>query len=42
MALGMAERQGDLFDGVNRFCEQALPAGSVFAVLHRERAGCSG
>ncbi len=37
MTVGVAGRQGDLFDGVNRFCERALPAGSVFAVLHRER-----
>jgi hypothetical protein len=37
MTLGLAERQGDLLDEVNRFCEQTLPANSVFAVLHRER-----
>jgi hypothetical protein len=37
MTLGMAERQGDLLDEVNRFCERALPQNSVFAVLHRER-----
>lgn len=37
MTLGMAERQGDLLDEVNRFCEQALPQNSVYAVLHRER-----
>ena len=37
MTLGMAERQGDLLDEVNRFCEQALPENSVYAVLHRER-----
>ncbi|MEP7021857.1 MAG: transposase [Pseudonocardiales bacterium] len=37
MSLGMAERQGDLLDEVNRFCEQALPANSVYSVLHRER-----
>lgn len=37
MTLGMAERQGDLLDEVSRFCELALPANSVFAVLHRER-----
>ncbi len=33
----MAERQGDLFDEVNRFCERTLPQNSVFAVLHWER-----
>jgi len=37
MTLGLAERQGDLFDEVSRFCEQSLPQNSVFAVLHRER-----
>jgi len=37
MTLGMAERQGDLLDEVNRFCEQTLPQNSVYAVLHRER-----
>jgi hypothetical protein len=35
--LGQAERQGDLFDDVNRFCEQMLAESSFFAVLHRER-----
>jgi hypothetical protein len=37
MTLGMAERQGDLLEEVNRFCERTLPQSSVFAVLHRER-----
>lgn len=37
VSLGQAERQGDLFDDVNRFCEQMLPESSLFAVLHRER-----
>lgn len=37
MTLGLAERQGDLLDEVNRFCEQSLPQNSVFVVLHRER-----
>jgi hypothetical protein len=37
MTLGRAERQGDLLDEVNRFCERTLPQNSVFAVLHRER-----
>jgi hypothetical protein len=37
MTLGMAARQGDLLDEVNRFCEQTLPQNSVYAVLHRER-----
>lgn len=37
MMLGLAERQGDLLDDVNRFCESTLPENSIFAVLHRER-----
>jgi DDE family transposase/transposase-like protein DUF772 len=37
MTLGLAERQGDLLDEVNRFCEATLAPNSVFAVLHRER-----
>jgi IS5 family transposase len=37
MTLGLAERQGDLFDDVNRFCGVALAESSVYAVLHRER-----
>jgi hypothetical protein len=37
MTLGLAGRQGDLLDEVNRFCDQALPENSIFAVLHRER-----
>lgn len=37
MTLGLAERQGDLLDDVNRFCEAMLAENSIFAVLHRER-----
>ena len=37
MTLGLAERQGDLLDDLNRFCEQALPESSVYALLTRER-----
>lgn len=37
MTLGLAERQGDLLDEVNRFCEATLPENSIYAVLHRER-----
>ncbi len=37
MVLGQADRQGDLLDDVNRFCEQMLPESSLFTVLHRER-----
>ena len=39
MTLGLAERQGGLFDEVNRFCERTLAENSIFAVLHRERDG---
>ena len=37
MTLGQAERQGDLLDDVNRFCDRTLPESSVYSVLHRER-----
>jgi len=37
MTLGLAERQGDLLDDLNRFCEQALPGSSIYALLNRER-----
>ena len=37
MTLGLAERQGDLFDDVKRFCDEALAETSVYVVLHRER-----
>jgi hypothetical protein len=37
MTVGLAERQGDLLDDVNRFCGAALGESSVYAVLHRER-----
>jgi len=37
VTLGLAQRQGDLLDDVNRFCEQTLPVGSVFVLLNRER-----
>ncbi len=37
MSLGLAERQGDLLDDVVRFCDEALPATSVYGLLHRER-----
>jgi Transposase DDE domain/Transposase domain (DUF772) len=35
--LGRADQQGDLFDDLNRFCEEHLPENSIFAFLHRER-----
>jgi hypothetical protein len=37
VTLGLADRQGDLFDDVVRFCDEALPDSSIYAVLHRER-----
>ncbi|HEV8056804.1 MAG TPA: IS1182 family transposase [Nocardioidaceae bacterium] len=37
MTLGLAERQGDLLDDLNRFCEQAIAETSVYALLNRER-----
>jgi hypothetical protein len=37
MSLGLAERQGNLLDGVDRFCDEVLDAGSIYSLLHRER-----
>ena len=37
MTLGLADRQGDLLDDVTRFCDEALPENSIYAVLYRER-----
>jgi hypothetical protein len=37
MTLGMAERQSNLFDDVDRFCDAALSEDSVYALLHPER-----
>ena len=37
MTLGKADRQGDLFDDVARFCDEALPEHSIYSFLHRER-----
>ena len=37
MTLGMADRQGDLFDDVGRFCAEALPERSIYSFLARER-----
>jgi hypothetical protein len=39
MTLGLAERQGDLFDDLSRFCAETLAESSVYAVLARERDG---
>jgi hypothetical protein len=37
--MGRADRQGDLFDDVVRFCEGSLPANSIYGFLARERDG---
>ncbi len=37
MSLGLAERQGNLLDDLDRFCDDALAEGSIYSVLHRER-----
>jgi len=37
VTLGRAERQGDLFDDVVRFCEGSLPGNSIYGFLARER-----
>ena len=37
MSLGEAPRQLDLLDPVTRFCEESLPASSIYGFLFRER-----
>jgi hypothetical protein len=37
VTLGRADRQGDLFDEVARFCEEMLPENSIYGFLARER-----
>lgn len=37
MSLGRADRQGNLLNDMEQFCNQALPERSIYAVLHRER-----
>jgi len=37
MTLGMADKQGNLFDDVARFCSEALPERSIYSFLARER-----
>jgi len=37
MTLGLAQRQTDLLDDAKRFCDEAVPADSIYALLHRER-----
>ncbi len=37
MSLGMADRQGNLLDDVDRFLDEALDRASIYAFFHRER-----
>jgi hypothetical protein len=37
MTLGKADKQGDLFDGIARFCDEVLPERSIYRFLHVER-----
>ena len=37
MTLGVADKQGDLFDDVGRFCAETLPERSIYSFLARER-----
>src|SRR5579875_3538177 len=37
MSLGMADRQGNLLDDVDRFLDEALDKSSIYAFFHRER-----
>jgi hypothetical protein len=39
MTLGLADRQGNLLDDVERFCDETLDERSIYAFLHREREG---
>jgi hypothetical protein len=37
VSLGFADRQADLLDDVTRFCDESLPEGSIYRLLHVER-----
>jgi hypothetical protein len=37
MSLGLAGRQGNLFDDVRRFCDDTLAEKSIYRLMHRER-----
>ena len=37
MSLGLADRQGNLLDDMEQFCDKALGERSIYSVLHRER-----
>jgi IS5 family transposase/transposase len=37
VTLGLSDRQGNLFDEIERFCDKALDETSIYAFMHRER-----
>ena len=37
MTLGLSDRQANLFDDVERFCDKVLDERSIYAFMHRER-----
>src|SRR5579859_4380260 len=37
VSLGMADRQASVLNDMDRFCDEALAEGSIYALLHRER-----
>ncbi len=37
LSLGVADRQGNLLDDIEAFCDRMLAERSVYALLHRER-----
>ncbi len=37
MTLGVADRQANLFDDVEQFCDKVLDESSIYAFMHRER-----
>jgi hypothetical protein len=37
VSLGLADRQGNLLDDMEQFCERALAETSIYSVLHKER-----
>src|ERR1035437_7022652 len=37
MTLGLADRQANLFDDVEQFCDEVLDERSIYAFMHRER-----
>ena len=37
MTLGVADRQANLFDDVEQFCDKVLDESSIYSFMHRER-----